>query len=247
MTYPPATNTYQFWDFDSTWMADATSSLNDGYPVLLGSPLSRVLLVYTAGPGGYLTGPLEQEIDALADGEEVRAIAESGAAFSRWSDGVTDNPRRDLAVTGPIEVTAHFHSKARVDIDWYADHGIAPGAGQTWADLDATDWLGKGMTLQQEFLAGTVPNDPLSRFAAEVPVMGPGGAIILRWSSVPGRSYGIEWSNDLAAWQDLESAPGLPLVAPAAAAAEHTEVSFDNPSDAAGAPVFFRVRVIPEL
>lgn len=166
MTHPHATGVYEHWDFVQIWMADAGHSLNHGYPVLRGSPLSRVRLLYLAGPGGHLSGKTVQEVAVFEDGEAVYAIAESGAAFSRWSDGRADNPRRDLAVTAPIEVTAHFHSKGRVDIDWYTRHGIAPGAGQNWAHVDVLEWLGKGATLRMEFLAGTDPNNAHDRFMA---------------------------------------------------------------------------------
>ena len=59
--------------------------------------------------------------------------------FVRWSDGSTANPRTEENVQSDLEVTARFRSLGGVDIDWYADHGILPGAGETWADLDLRD------------------------------------------------------------------------------------------------------------
>jgi hypothetical protein len=165
--------------------------------------------------------------------------------FHQWSDGSTANPRVEENVQADLEVTARFRSSGGVDIDWFAGHGIAPAEGQTWADLETMDPTGKGMTLKDDFLAGTDPNDPLSRFVAEAPVLEPGGAITLRWSSVPGRSYGIEWSHNLAGWTEVESAPGVPLRVPASEDGGLSGVSFDDPSTTPGAPVFFRIKVMP--
>jgi len=208
-------------------------------------PADQFTLIYHAGPGGSIVGQASQTVEHSADGTEILAEADDGAEFHRWSDGITTNPRTDVNVQADLNVTAHFRSTGGVDIDWYASHGIAPGVGETWADLENIDWTGKGMTLREDFIAGTDPNDPRSRFAAEASVMEPGGAVTLRWSSVPGRSYGIEWSHNLATWHELESAPGVPLRVPAAAEAGHSEASFDDPSTTPGAPVFFRLRVIP--
>jgi hypothetical protein len=65
-------------------------------------------LDYTAGAGGSLTGETSQVVNYGADGTAVTAVADTGYSFVDWSDGSTDNPRTDLAVTANITVTANF-------------------------------------------------------------------------------------------------------------------------------------------
>ncbi|MHC4374888.1 MAG: InlB B-repeat-containing protein, partial [Planctomycetota bacterium] len=57
---------------------------------------------YTAGAGGSLTGETSQVVAYGADGTAVTAVADTGYSFVDWSDGSTDNPRTDLAVTANI-------------------------------------------------------------------------------------------------------------------------------------------------
>jgi hypothetical protein len=250
MTHPHASDTYVDWDFAEIWAADADGSVNGGYPYLRttgqnpqsGGPFT---LVFQVGAGGSLAGPTLQVVAPGATASAVRVLSEPGAVFTGWSDGSMANPRGDQNVSRDIQATARFQSAGGVDIDWYAGHGIAPGEGQTWSDLDSLDWIAKGMTLQQEFIAGTDPNDPLSRFDAEPPVVGPGGVVTLAWSSVAGKTYGIKWSPDLEAWHELESAPGAPLRVPAAAGTNRTVSTFDNPADSPEAALFFLVFVDP--
>jgi len=210
-------------------------------------------LVYHAGPGGSLVGPSPQTVAAGDPGSTMFAIPDAGAVFHQWSDGSNANPRVEENVQANLEVTARFRSAGGVDIDWFAGHGIAPGEGQTWADLDGIDWLGKGMTLSQEFIAGTDPNDPRSRFFCEPPQLFfnpylqssfPEG-VLLRWSSVAGRMYLIEFSTDLETWSPLLNYAANPLLLPASEEGETTEWIFPPPLVQEGSPLFFRILVIP--
>ncbi|MHC5214059.1 MAG: InlB B-repeat-containing protein, partial [Planctomycetota bacterium] len=63
---------------------------------------------YTAGAGGTLTGETAQVVAYGADANTVTAVPDTGYSFVDWSDGSTDNPRTDLAVTANITVTANF-------------------------------------------------------------------------------------------------------------------------------------------
>ncbi|MBI2422981.1 MAG: SUMF1/EgtB/PvdO family nonheme iron enzyme [Candidatus Hydrogenedentes bacterium] len=65
-------------------------------------------LLYTAGPGGVITGTAEQTVQTGGNGSQVRAKPDSGFAFKMWSDGSTVNPRTDTNVTANIDVTAIF-------------------------------------------------------------------------------------------------------------------------------------------
>ena len=100
---------------------------------------------------------------------------------------------------------------SEVPLDWYLTHGIAPAEGQTWADLDRIDWLGKGMTLHEEFLAGTDPADPQSRFAATPPAAEGTGIEIHFQPSLPERRYTLFRTTDLSDWivvPGMQNVPG---------------------------------------
>jgi hypothetical protein len=67
-------------------------------------------LTYTAGPGGSISGNLNQTVNHGTDGTEVKAEPDAGYNFMQWSDEVTDNPRKDENITRNISVTANFTS-----------------------------------------------------------------------------------------------------------------------------------------
>jgi hypothetical protein len=70
--------------------------------------INSYTLSYTAGDHGSLIGETSQTVDHGSDGSPVEAVPDDFYNFSHWSDQVTDNPRTDLNVTGPISVTAIF-------------------------------------------------------------------------------------------------------------------------------------------
>lgn len=65
-------------------------------------------LTYTAGTNGTISGNSPQTVNYGGSGTAVTAIADSGYAFSGWSDGITANPRTDFNVTSNLTVTANF-------------------------------------------------------------------------------------------------------------------------------------------
>ena len=80
---------------------------------LLNSVVDEVQTVYVkvdyvAGTGGMIEGDESQIIVQGTDTEFVTAVAEDGYMFKRWSDGVTDPTRNDLAVMEDITITAVF-------------------------------------------------------------------------------------------------------------------------------------------
>ncbi len=70
----------------------------------------------------------------------------------------------------------------------------------------AGDPDGDGNTNMLEWLAGLVPTDPASVFLVEMtqPTHIPGRASVLFGPIVPGRSYQVLWSDDLASWHKLD-------------------------------------------
>lgn len=64
-------------------------------------------LAYDGGEG-QIVGVAYQQVEAGSDGGEVRAVAPSGMAFARWSDGTVSNPRRDVQVEEDVSVSAEY-------------------------------------------------------------------------------------------------------------------------------------------
>jgi len=71
-------------------------------------------LSYSAGPNGTVIGTPLQSVEHGESGVEIEAIPSEGYRFVQWSDGVTDNPRIDIGVTGDIIVTAIFEIETDV-------------------------------------------------------------------------------------------------------------------------------------
>jgi hypothetical protein len=88
--------------------------------------------------------------------------------------------------------------------DWEIAYGLDP--------LDPADALldsdQDGLNNRDEFLAGTDPLDPSSLLRLEW-ALGPGPAIMLRFTAMPGRSYIVQHreTSSTAAWLDLEEVP----------------------------------------
>ncbi len=70
--------------------------------------LNTYTLIYSADANGTIAGDTQQNVLHGGDGTEVEAVPSTGHHFVQWSDGLTDNPRTDLDVTGDLNVTAQF-------------------------------------------------------------------------------------------------------------------------------------------
>ena len=69
---------------------------------------AQIELSYAAGEHGFLAGMTSQRVAKGASGEPVLALADEGYMFSKWNDGVTENPRVDRNVTEAVNVSAIF-------------------------------------------------------------------------------------------------------------------------------------------
>lgn len=56
---------------------------------------SSTTMTYSAGEGGSIRGKTTQTVDRGEASSAVTAVADKGFRFRRWSDGSTENPRRD--------------------------------------------------------------------------------------------------------------------------------------------------------
>ena len=70
--------------------------------------INTYTLLYAAGPGGTLTGDVDQVVDYGASGTQVTAVPNAGYRFVQWSDGLATASRTDSNVTADKSVTASF-------------------------------------------------------------------------------------------------------------------------------------------
>lgn len=106
-------------------------------------------LTYLAGENGSISGPTPQTVNEGFDGSQVTAVAETGYHFVDWSDGRTDNPRTDTAVTAPVNVTANF------EINLYSLAYTAGEHGSVSGDLSQTvSYGGNGTAVTAEPATG---------------------------------------------------------------------------------------------
>ncbi len=119
---------------------------------------------------------------------------------------------------------------------WEDDNGLDANDPND-AHLDADN---DGMTNLQEYYAGTDPRNPASRFEI-LDLEYEADHWLLRWSSVPGKSYRIAWSANLHTWHYVESSPGQFLTVAASPEAA-TEAPIHPPQTNAG--LFLHVEVL---
>jgi hypothetical protein len=97
--------------------------------------------------------------------------------------------------------------------DWWMIQYFGHAVGGSWdQSLAQGDPNGTGMTTQQDYIAGTNPTDPNSVFEASVAAPPPpGGSITLTWDAIPGRTYSVQYKDNLTdpAWQTLPGAPAI--------------------------------------
>jgi len=110
------------WSDGSTDNPRADMGLTADITVTANFAINTYTLTYGAGPNGSIEGTSPQTVEHGTDGAAVTAAANPTQRFVDWSDGSTENPRQDLAVTGDVTVTANF------EIDSYTVSASA-GAG----------------------------------------------------------------------------------------------------------------------
>lgn len=72
------------------------------------APFKYYTLTYTAETGGHIEGDTKQSILEFSNGTFVKAVAEDGYTFARWSDGFMYASRQDTLVDENIAITAYF-------------------------------------------------------------------------------------------------------------------------------------------
>ncbi|MBP7829206.1 MAG: hypothetical protein KA248_04740 [Kiritimatiellae bacterium] len=101
--------------------------------------------------------------------------------------------------------------------------------------VDGQDPDGDGYSTWQEWRAGTVPTNGLSYFRFAWSGGGPSDGRVLRWPSLPGRTYAVERTQNL-------MIPGMELIASGLPGLEGFTTYTDTTANAAQ-PSFYRVQV----
>ena len=201
----------------------ALTNINDQFSYVLRVPCETEI------PGAPVSaGALKLAASSTAYNRAQVTIEGAAATFSQPAQtnlvlAGTDRgrvERIDLLVNLPGETFAQ----------WLARYGFPPN---TDPNLDP---FHKGMTLYQEFIAGTNPLDPQSLFAFVNVLANPQGGVRVEWSSVQGKLYTVQRSGDLlSGFTDLQThiAATAPLN------------SFHDASATGVGPYFYRLLVEP--
>ena len=165
-------------------------------------------------------------LDALSFGAQA-----SGVSQGRYPDGTAP-------ILAMLPTPAALNTIPDPDSDgdgmpdaWETANGLAPGI----ADDATQDADHDGMTNQQEYLAGTDPQDAASRFTNAITL--DGGVPSVRFIARAGRGYTVQVSDTLGSWSKLAD------VAPQAVTAE---VGVADPAAAAEPRRFYRILTPPQ-
>jgi Tol biopolymer transport system component len=95
--------------------------------------------------------------------------------------------------------------------DWWTIQYFGHVTGQAFdQSLGQNDPNGTGMTVLQDYVAGTNPTDPTSIFQLQSPPpASSGGGLTLNWMAAPGRTYSVQFKNSLddPSWQTFAGTP----------------------------------------
>ncbi len=137
--------------------------------------------IYSSGGGGG-----DGAIDSLANPD--RTISDWGEPYDSGSlvaEYTLTDPSGD-----PWQMDSNNDG---IPDGWYLEFGFDP-RGPSIADVDSD---GDGFTNLEEFLLGTNPTDPTSRFQVTSVELNGDGHWTVTWTSVGGRTYSVEYTNDL--------------------------------------------------
>ncbi|MFW6286834.1 MAG: InlB B-repeat-containing protein [Candidatus Sumerlaeota bacterium] len=105
---PEANRRFLQWSDGVTDNPRTDTSIRSSIAVTAIFSVPEFTLSYSAGVHGSIGGPTTQSVTHGSDGSTVTATSDAGCYFVEWSDGLTDNPRRDTAVTADLSVEAIF-------------------------------------------------------------------------------------------------------------------------------------------
>lgn len=204
---------------------------------------TAVELAFSVNGGGWSTVPLEfqgqvggqdrwqADLGRFAPGTTIRYAfrATDPGGYAVWEN----NGGADYYAQ--VNATVRDTDGDGIPDGWMRDHfgHTDPQAGDRSRAGDDAD--GDGQDNLAEYLAGTNPGNPASRFAVTGVARQPGGGFTLTWSSVPGKVYQVRAADS------LEGA-FLPVGGTVQATASSTSYT-DHPP--AGPRRFYQVTVVP--
>lgn len=161
--------------------------------------------------------------DSLAPDASVNLTADAGLAGAHWR-----------AASGPVQVRAVVDDVARIAESIENNNSLTLNftVGEAGPDSD-----GDGATDTDETAAGTLPNDATSALRIVSIEAIAAEQFRLRWQSVPGRSYRVACKGQLNDLEWFDVTGDLAATEPIS--------SWSSPLPVTGAPVFFRIRVVP--
>lgn len=115
--------------------------------------------------------------EALVSGLNPSTEYESNVIFANMeqieTNGIPFEFARATFAVMPFTTALDSDPTLTNRVSWYTAKGVGRGLGESWEFLEGRDRFGKGMTLQQEYVADTDPMDPASVFRIEAVDLGP--------------------------------------------------------------------------
>jgi len=119
------------WSDGRTTNPRTDTALTGDLSVTAQFAIDEYTVTYAAGAGGSIDGTSPQTVTYGGAAAQVRAVADAGYHFVRWSDGNTSNPRTDTDVTADLSVTAVFSNTLRLAVHGDDRGELASGEART--------------------------------------------------------------------------------------------------------------------
>jgi hypothetical protein len=172
------------------------NDINDVSDVFLYDRLTGTTMLLSANSSGTATAN-QSSFTPVFSGDGQTLLLQSWSSDLIAQDGNESGDLFALKLSAPAIIDSDGDG---MDDQWELDY-FGTLARDATGDYDSD-----GGTDLNEFLAGTDPTDPTSVFRARIVHSGPAAQTpVITWPAVPGKSYQIQFKNDLndASWQNF--------------------------------------------